>query len=277
MNNNIMIYNNLVKKFNLYIYKNSKKSSKNDLKLLKKYSDFKYNLKLEDKNIIYYQNSKEKKLVHINNQFNLRNKSGDGTDIQKINNLKNWAYEYLHFDGKQLLDRKYDNLSVEKIIEYAKKDGYALNCRYISLIFTQFVLAIGYKARWLMCKSACEDDIECHCITEVYIPSFHKWIIVDAAYGLIYFDENWIPLNVMELRNCIINNKRIRFLSKYRNQILLYWIKNSFQFFVSINNSSSINSKKKKMIHISPYLFVSKNKIDDPNMIVLYKNEFYLW
>ncbi len=53
----------------------------------------------------------------------------------------------------------------------------------------QLLLALGFKARWVMCLPMDLRDDECHCVTEVYSKELEKWIVVDAAFDLFYFNK----------------------------------------------------------------------------------------
>lgn len=65
-----------------------------------------------------------------------------------------------------------------------------MNCRYISLIFTQILLAAGFKARWVSCL---------HCVSEVYIEEYRKWIVVDVALNVLYFDKKGNKVRMKKL------------------------------------------------------------------------------
>lgn len=88
-------------------------------------------------------------MKQIKEQWNLENVIGSGTEVQRIARLKKWAYELLSFNGKKLESRRYETLNCFETIKSAQSEGYSLNCRYMSLIFTQILLAAGFKARWV--------------------------------------------------------------------------------------------------------------------------------
>lgn len=139
-----------------------------------------------------YGNKDAKGLTLLRQELGLGNIMGTGSELQRLLRILKWAAEYLGFKGKPLDSRRYDKDGWFDTIETAKKEGYCLNCRYISLLFTQILLAVGFKARWVTCLPMELNYKECHCVTEVFVESLNKWIVVDAAYNLLYFDKKGI-------------------------------------------------------------------------------------
>ena len=167
-------------------YKNMEFSKDDDLYFLKMFKNYSSN---ETKGIKLKYELNSPGLVKIKERWNLTSIMGTGSDIKKILRLKKWAYDLLCFKGNPLCSRRYDSLDCFDIIDTAKREGYSLNCRYISLIFTQILLSVGYKARWVSCLPMELNYNECHCVTEVYVEEYRKWIVIDLALGLLYFNK----------------------------------------------------------------------------------------
>lgn len=48
---------------------------------------------------------------------------------------------------------------------------------------------------------------ECHCVSEVFIEELNKWIVVDVALNLFYFNKRGEILNLYEIRQHILRNE----------------------------------------------------------------------
>lgn len=250
--------------YNLPYYKGSY-TSKDDYNFLMKFNSYLNSSCNIDTVSFVYENKKSEHLNHLNQYFNINNIMGDGNEIERLMRLKHWATSILHFDGKQLPGRIYDDLSCLEIIESAKNDGYALNCRYISLIFTQILLSAGFRSRWVVCNSMDLRDTECHCISEVYIECLQKWIVADAALGHFYFGTNGELLGLIEMRKLMTSGKKIRIFSTSINHtrtIQLYWLKNIFRFnFLVTNKYDMLKEPVIEFACLNPYGFIMENKI----------------
>jgi hypothetical protein len=188
-------------------YKNAEFSIEDDLRYLKLFPDYEQmdNDKITEPKFTFDFNSTG--IMKIRNEWKISDIMGSGTEIQRLDRLKNWAFDFLCFSGKKLESRPYEYLNCFDIIQSAKKDGYSLNCRYISLIFTQILLAAGFKARWVSCLPMELNYCECHCVSEVFIEELNKWIVVDVALNLFYFNKRGEILNLYEIRQHILRNE----------------------------------------------------------------------
>lgn len=197
---------------------------------------------------ITYEDMNSVNLTGIRKRFGIHKLSENDDEIKYLAYLKKMAYENLHFRGNTLKDRSYDSLSVEDMICTAKQEGYALNCRYISHIFCQILLSVGFKARWVVCLPMDLMNSECHCVTEVYIKALNKWVIADAALGTFYFGEKGEMLNLYEMRKLYINRKVPVIVverAEDAKEIQLYWIKNIFRFrFTKYNGTNALQCEQ---------------------------------
>lgn len=217
-------------------YRETEFSLSDDIRFLRKYSTYDSN---NEKLRFVFQNKNHPELKEIYDYFKLDLILGKGNDLERISNLKKWAYQNLNWAGKMISDRSLDQLGFFDIIATAKTNGYSLNCRYISLLFTQILLSAGFKARWVGCLPMEFNYSECHCVTEVYVESLKKWIIADASFGVFYFNQEGIPINLYELRQLIIDNKKPRIIisgKKKTFDIVDYWIRRVFRFRFMIKN-----------------------------------------
>ena len=211
------------------------------------YADYESYDLIQEK-IIIYENVNSQNLINIREQMNLNILDKNDDEIKYLGYLKKIAYEKLHFEGNQLKDKRYDILSVQDIITTSKYEGFSLNCRYISHIFCQILLSVGFKARWVVCLPIDLNNTECHCVTEVYINKLQKWIVVDAAFGAFYFNEKGELLNLYEMRNLYISGSMpIIVANDMENvkELQLYWMKNLFRFkFITYNGTNALQNEQ---------------------------------
>lgn len=197
---------------------------------------------------IVYEDVNSANMTNIRKQMGFHKLRVNEDEIKYLTYLKKSAFEILHFEGKTLKDRIYDGLSVQEIVSASKQDGFALNCRYISHIFCQILLSVGFKARWVVCLSSDLMNRECHCVTEVYINDLNKWIIADAALGAFYFNEKGQMLNLYEMRKLYTNGKMPIIVAnrmKEAEELQLYWMKNIFRFrFIKYNGTEALKGKQ---------------------------------
>ena len=226
--------------YTLSCYAGTIYSSKDDFYFLKKYNAYSCDCIDEKRPAFYFENKESKNLRFLNRFFGIDEIMGNGSELENLSRLKKWANIYFHFNGKRLPGRIYDGVSCVDLVNKAKNDGYALNCRYISLAFTQILLSAGFCARWVICNSMDLRDEECHCVTEVYVNQLGKWIVVDPSFGLFYFNKNGELLSLIEMRKMIAEGEKIRFYSnsvENTKTLQLYWLKNIFRFSFCLSNT----------------------------------------
>lgn len=254
-------------------YKDTEYSSKDDYYFLNHYKDYCICSEINKKLEFNYSTTNKGTFL----KFDLIKIAGKGNELSKLSKLKKWAESILHFSGKPLADQRYDGTYYEDIIFNAQKDGFALNCRYISFIFTQILLSAGFKARWVICKSMDLRDTECHCVTEVFVNTLDKWIVIDPAFRKMYFNRKGDILNLVEIRQLLAKGENIRFVShdkEYSKVLQLYWIKNSFRFCYCASELESIyNSPKVSFWCLNPKGYKMINRTVKLKKLVRF--EFY--
>ena len=245
-------------------YDNLECSVEDDYRILSHYSTYANKGAITEFPPFVYADKNDAGLLRIQNEWSIDNVMGKGTELQRILNLKNWAVTLLCFPGKKLESRRYDSLNCFDTINTAKQEGYALNCRYIALIFTQILLSAGFKARWVSCLPFEINYNECHCVTEVFLNDFNKWIVVDLSFNLLYFDKAGNILNLYEIKNHIINKSQFRICASTKERfkyIYEYWCRHVFRFKFMLNNQYNMLAlKNKAYAFLNPKDFRINNK-----------------
>jgi len=231
-----------------------------------------------------YECEKSKNLLHIRQSLEIDKIMGDRNEIERILQLLKWSKSYLKFSGKVLQSRRYDDCDFFELTIKARNEGYSLNCRYISLLFTQILLAAGFKARWVVCLPMALEYRECHCVTEVFIEMCNKWIIVDASFNLVYFDKKGNLLNLLEMRNIIIKGEKFRVINtpNHFDELWDCWTSHIFRFKYLLNSGYNMHlSKNKIYAFLNPINYIIKDKtikhteLDVTKLVNLYNNSFF--
>lgn len=245
-------------------YKNAEYSREDDLRYLKLYSEYEHEGNESVPNLKFSFDLDSPGMTQIKEKWNIDGIMGWGTEIQRIARLKKWAVDLLCFDGQKLESRRYESFNCFDTIIAAKNEGYSLNCRYISLIFTQILLAAGFRARWVSCLPMELNYCECHCVTEVFINELNKWIVADLALNLFYFNKKGNPLNLYEIRQQILKNEPFRIQSTTKESyqfVWEYWTRHVFRFKYLLDNKfNMLASKNKTYVFLNPKAFVVNNK-----------------
>ena len=265
------------------LYSSIDVTTDDDLYFLRFFST--YNHDFEKVPQIVYDDINSPGMKKMRNEFGLEAANAELDDMSKIVKLKKRAIEILAFPGRELGSKRYDSQDAVDIARIAKEENYSLNCRYRTYLFTLMALACGFKARMVSCLSMDLRYRDCHWVTEIYSNTYKKWIVVDVPLDFFYFDEKGVPLNLLEMRKRIIQDKPIKMLSTNTNHILFaqqYWKKNIFRFwFAACNKYNFLQQKELKFYCLNPYMFNMKSKkyISDDRTICCeyYYNEFGIW
>jgi hypothetical protein len=98
------------------------------------------------------------------------------------------------------------------ILEEAR-GGNGFRCVEYSIVLRACLAALGMRARLLSLRTK---DVETkkagagHVIVEVYSPHYKKWVMADPQFGTIP-SLNGIPLNAIQLKDAIKNQKTVKF------------------------------------------------------------------
>lgn len=104
------------------------------------------------------------------------------------------------------------------------------NCFMFALVMTELLLSYGFKAKLIICRAAdFYRNTDCHCMVQVYIKKYEKWIVVDPSHATMFRDNNGKFLDFPDLRKLIINGESYQIVGgkkevneKFREFILEY-------------------------------------------------------
>ncbi|MBQ7139898.1 MAG: transglutaminase domain-containing protein [Bacilli bacterium] len=219
-----------------------------------------YDVKTSYGKINFIYDYKSLKKYNISKRINLP--KNIVTDLDKIVYCLKWYNENLNYKGRPIEENIYDNYSWIKLIKIVKKEKLTLNCRYKTMLFTQLLISLGFKARFVRCLPYEIMSHERHCVTEVFINELNKWIIVDSTFGIIYFDKYGNPLNLYEFRWLLLSSEKIRFFVKNKEDyynIISMWRKHIFRFqYFLYNGDKMLEYKSQRYIILNPLNYLSK-------------------
>ena len=191
--------------------------------------------------------------------YNLLEIAGKNSDFEKSVNLLNWVSSNIYHDGNYT--NHIENTAM-KLLEYSfgKSIENGINCRSLSLLLTECLLAVGIEARTIYILPLSPFDFDNHVVCEAWIDDLNKWIMLDPSYNL-YAAKDGKCLNVIELREALANQEEIVFNegANYngdpinKNELLEYYAKDLYRFMVADKQGSNSESiEGRKMINIAP-------------------------
>ena len=131
---------------------------------------------------------------------------GETDELKRISLLRNWVSKTIKIDNYGPYP---GDGSVESILDEALK-GHGFHCGHYTAVQNAVMNAYGYVARCLIVDVGTPVDFIVggghHAINEVWLNSYHKWIVSDAKYNYQY-EKNGIPLSALEIRDEYFKNK----------------------------------------------------------------------
>lgn len=107
-----------------------------------------------------------------------------------------------------------------------------------SIVSSQCQASIGFKVRDLGLMTKDISEVKSHgghAANEIYLKDLKKWFFIDPQYDLIATFQG-VPLNAVELQNCIANNKGFTLINPNKTitkQEYIKWIGPYLYYFVT--------------------------------------------
>ena len=192
-------------------------------------------------------------------KYTLFDVAGNKDAFDKTVNLLEWiSSNVFHYSN---YTNHVENTAI-KLLEYSFGKGVdkGINCRSLSFVLTECLLAVGVKARTIYIMPFSPYDFDNHVVCEAWIENLNKWVMVDPSYNLYAFHKDKY-LNILELRSLLANQADISFNDKAnynnnpidKNELISYYAKDLFRFMVSdIQGSNSEILEERRMINITP-------------------------
>ena len=122
--------------------------------------------------------------------------------FEKVIKIQSWVQGRWEHNGDNIPEKN-DALFILKEAEKGKK----FRCVEYSIVASQCLASLGFIVRGLGLMTKEINNIQSgggHVVNEVYLPDLKKWVFIDPQYDVITI-SNGIPLNAVELQNCIAN------------------------------------------------------------------------
>ncbi len=157
-----------------------------------------------------YEKTTSFKLRGIIKKYNLKAIDKGKNDFFHITNIMKWVADTLKVGFKKEVYMPLESMNTNSILDVVLKNNKKANCWMHSIVLTECCLALGFMAKMVRCMPIGDDNIMgCHCVTHVYTKTYDKWVVMDAANSAYYLSEDMIPMNLLELKNSIIEDKKI--------------------------------------------------------------------
>lgn len=155
-----------------------------------------------------YEFDKEKAET-LDDLYHINEVAGTGSDLEKALRLLAWVHDTIKHDGETLPDIPITSIDL-LAYAYQKQHECGINCRLMSTVLSECLLAIGLCARNVYLMPYSPYDCDNHVATNVYINDLNKWILIDPTFNLYFTDEHDAILDAAELRSKCANMENIK-------------------------------------------------------------------
>jgi hypothetical protein len=125
-------------------------------------------------------------------------------ELKFVLELSNWLFQN-YIPGGQ----KTDSQDFEYLLDSYNVDT-GFDCFQFSIIMSQILISQGIKNRILFLEPYNPNSVGNHVVVNIWSDEYKKWWMLDPTINTIYFNNNNIPLNVLEIKKQIINNEELR-------------------------------------------------------------------
>jgi hypothetical protein len=124
-------------------------------------------------------------------------------ELENLFALAQWAHAQFPAGSPFQNYPPWNARTVLKMIRSHQTGGF---CAQYAQVFGQACQSFGYGVRYVGIVTA--DARDGHVVTEVYAPSYSRWMIMDATREEYYTDSRNVPLNVMEMHQYAVGERR---------------------------------------------------------------------
>lgn len=179
-----------------------------ELNILKSCSDFSYseiNFRTE------YNRSKS--AINIINKYKLVSMVANRSFIDTMTTIGQFIYRIVPANGK-IIKNPYAH-NGEELLDLCSR-GFSLNCAGYSILFNEIVLALGYNSKCIFCRAYNLYDDDSHVLCQVYNEILKSWVVIDPAQGCVPCNDKKEGLDIIKLRNYIINGEEFLLMKSRR-------------------------------------------------------------
>lgn len=163
-------------------------------------------------------------------------------DLNSISASQNTTWEKALHIAKFIFDNiPHDNqtqpledLNAISLWEYAMRIPTGFNCRWHSVLFSELLLSIGIKNRFVTCMPEDKNDNDCHVVNLLWLSESKKWAMIDSDMMEYVTNENGTPLSLAEMRSELNAGRELNIImdtdAKGIKNMQSYWAKNLHHF-----------------------------------------------
>ena len=190
-------------------------------RLLSKESDF---TRDDAVDIAFTYDFDDPRLAALDAKWGLREIAGEGDTQSRALNLLHWLCAHTKKGNPQSLPEGL-LMNADALLDWAfEQPENAPNCKHLSIILSECLLAVGVKAYALWCfPKVYEGDN--HVVVQVWLPEEKRWIMVDPSFNLYVMDDTGRILDAPELRLRLSERAALRLNEGAKARIPAAWWK----------------------------------------------------
>jgi hypothetical protein len=132
------------------------------------------------------------------------------TDLDVVKKLSNWLQEHIK-GGPGLSEPS------EKALKMML-DGKGGVCSDLVQVFNNFCVLNNIQVReWGVTRAPFNKAFGGHSFNEVFSKKLDKWVLIDVSWSVMFYDNDNIPLSVLELYKNLREKKKISYKSYYKD------------------------------------------------------------
>ena len=149
------------------------------------------------------------RLSELNAKWGLSEIAGAGDALSRALNLLHWLCAHT-IKGNPLSMPEGMKMNAQSLLDWSfDQPGNDPNCKHLSIILSECLLAVGVKAYPLWCMPKVYEG-DNHVVVQVWLPEENRWIMLDPSFNLYVTDEAGRMLDTREFREKLAERATLR-------------------------------------------------------------------
>jgi hypothetical protein len=149
-----------------------------------------------------YAGADHPELVALRERYDLDLVAGDGSDVEQMVRLLEWAYNITAWDGSAPWPEGV--LSAQGIIDWCEARDTGVNCRMKAIVLAEALLSVGIPARIVGCTPMDPEDRDSHVLVTAWSAEVQRWLWLDPSFYAWPISEDGRHLGIREVREMLI-------------------------------------------------------------------------
>ena len=246
-------------------------------RLLAKGSDFS---RADAVDVTFTYDFDDPQLAQLDAKWGLREIAGEGETQARALNLLHWLCAHTKHGNPRNLPEAFE-MDAAALLDWCfDQPGNDPNCKHLSIILSECLLAVGIKAYALWCfPKVYEGDN--HVVVQAWLPEESRWIMLDPSWDVYISDAAGRILSVPELRQRLAERAALRLNAESKideKSYLEYMAKDLYHF----NRSRStkygiIDGEKAQWVFLLPAGYEPHEKGDPAYVTNIYATWDSFW